>query len=309
VILDFATHSGADWQHGVSADFFDPRFEQTARQIAGEVCQPRRFDHELLGYFSDNELRWGHDWRGKETMLDMYLRLPAGAAGRTHALEFLREKYAGDIHRLNDAWGVNAQEFEKITMAGATDAYRADAAEFLERVATRYFEVSESAIREADPNHLYLGARFAGLPPDAVLRGARKADVVSINVYEFDPCPVIQQVFKVTSRPVMVGEFAFRAQNSGLPNTQGAGPKVPDQAARAKAYADYVTRLESLPQAVGYHWFEWVDEPKEGRFDGENSNYGLVDIQDRPYGEFVDAVKRANLEAVEAHKKAVGIRQ
>ena len=306
VILDFAARSGADWQHGVPADFFDSRFEHAAHQIAGEICQPRRFDHQLLGYFSDNELRWGNDWRGKETMLDMYLGLSREAAGRANALAFLREKYSGDIHRLNQAWGVNASEFDKITMAGSTDAYRADAAEFLERVATRYFEVSERAIHEADPNHLYLGARFAGQPPEAALRGARKADVVSINVYDFDPCPVVQQVFKVTGRPVLIGEFAFRAQNSGLPNTQGAGPRVPDQAARAKAYADYVTRLESLPQAIGYHWFEWVDEPKEGRFDGENSNYGLVDIQDRPYGEFVEAVKKANVDAVEAHKKAVG---
>jgi agarase len=175
----------------------------------------------------------------------------------------------------------------------------------LENVATRYFEVCEQAIHRADPNHLYLGARFAGKPPDAVLRGARKVDVVSINVYDFDPRPVVQAVFKLTGRPVLIGEFAFRAENSGLPNTRGAGPKVADQPARAQAYADYVTRLESLPEAVGYHWFEWVDEPKEGRFDGEDSNYGLVDIQDRPYQEFVEAVRKANAAAREAHQKAV----
>jgi hypothetical protein len=34
-----------------------------------------------------------------------------------------------------------------------------------------------------------------------------------------------------------------------------------------------------LPSCVGYHWFEYRDEPKEGRGgDGENSNYGLVKI-------------------------------
>jgi len=309
VILDFATKAGANWEHGVPADFYDPRFEQTARQIAQEMCAPRQSDHELLGYFSDNELRWGQDWRGKETMLDMYLKLPAGAAGHTKAVEFLRAKYAQDIGKLNQAWGVSAADFESVAGPGKTEAYRSDAEEFLENVATRYFEVSAQAIHEADPNHLYLGARFAGQPPESVLRGARKADIVSINVYDFDPRPVIQTVFKVTGRPVMVTEFAFRAKNSGLPNTQGAGPRVPDQLARAKAYAAYVTRLESLPEAVGYHWFEWVDEPREGRFDGENSNYGLVDIQDRPYREFVQAVTKANLAALEAHQKAVGSRQ
>lgn len=305
VILDFATRAGANWQNGLPADFYDPRFEKTANAIAGEICQPRRLDHTLLGYFSDNELRWGADWRGKETMLDMYLKLPASAAGHQKAVEFLQEKYGRDIRKLNQAWGANAASFEDVQGMASTDAYRSDAAQFLENVAMRYFEVSERAIHGADPNHLYLGARFAGKPPEAVLRGARNVDVVSINVYDLDPRPVVHTVFKVTGRPVLVGEFAFRAENSGLPNTQGAGPKVPDQAARAKAYADYVTRLESLPEAVGYHWFEWVDEPKEGRFDGENSNYGLVDIHDRPFQEFVEAVKKANDAAGDAHKKAV----
>jgi agarase len=305
VILDFATRAGANWQNGIPVDVYNPRFEKTAHDIAGEICQPRRFDHSLLGYFSDNELRWGSDWRGKETMLDMYLKLPANVAGHQKAVEFLQEKYAGDIRKLDQAWGVSAAGFEEVEVAGSTDAYVSDAAEFLEKVATRYFEVSERAIHGADPNHLYLGARFAGKPPEAVLRGARHADVVSINVYEFDPRPAVHAVFKVTGRPVLVGEFAFRAENSGLPNTRGAGPRVPDQAARAKAYADYVTRLESLPEAVGYHWFEWVDEPQEGRFDGENSNYGLVDIHDRPYEEFIEGVKKANEAAWEAHKQAV----
>jgi hypothetical protein len=304
VILDIAAHAGADWQQRRPADYFDARFEKAATEIAGKVCQPRRFDHMLLGYFSDNELRWGPDWGGKETLLEMYLKLPAGAAGRLKAGEFLRERYGNDISKLNQAWEVSAASFEELPAPAATDAYKSDAAQFLEILASRYFEVCERAIHSADPNHLYLGARFAGLPPEAALHGARHADVVSINVYNFDPRPAVQAVFKATGRPIIVGEFAFRAENSGLPNTRGAGPKVPDQAARAKAYADYVTRLEGLPEAVGYHWFEWVDEPKEGRFDGENSNYGLVNIQDRPYQEFIETVKKVNAAAVEIHQRA-----
>ncbi|MGA8184747.1 MAG: hypothetical protein WB819_14025, partial [Terriglobia bacterium] len=53
--------------------------------------------------------------------------------------------------------------------------------------------------------------------------------------------------------------------------------------------------------AVGYHWFEWCDEPREGRFDGENSNYGLVNIHDQPYKQFVKAVQAANQAARSAH--------
>ena len=130
-----------------------------------------------------------------------------------------------------------------------------------------------------------------------------------MNVYGFDPRPLVEHVYKLTGKPVLVTEFAFRAQNSGLPNTKGAGPKVADQKARAKAYADYVTRLEGLPEAVGYHWFEWSDEPKEGRFDGENSNYGFVNIADEPYESFVEAAQAANKAAVETHRQSAAERR
>ncbi len=304
VILNIAEHAGANWQKRIPADYYSARFEKTATEIAQKMCRPRRSDHTLLGYFSDNELRWGPDWGSKEMLLELYLKLPAGAAGRLKASAFLRERYGNDIGKLNQAWGASATGFDTLPAPQATEAYKADATKFLELLSDRYFAVCAQAIHAADPNHLYLGARFAGLPPDPALRGARHADVVSINVYAFDPRPAIETVFKATGRPIMVTEFAFRAEDSGLPNTQGAGPKVPNQAARAKAYTDYVTRLESLPQAVGYHWFEWVDEPKQGRFDGENSNYGLVNIKDQPYHEFVEAVKKANAAALEAHRRA-----
>jgi len=304
VILDIAESAGADWQHGKPVDVYDPKFETSAREITQKMCAPRAPDRYLIGYFSDNELRWGPDWRGKETMLEMYLKLSAAAPGRQAAIEFLRERYGGEIANLNAAWKISASDFEGALPITPTEAFKADADEFLSRVAMRYFEVCLRAIKSADPNHLYLGARFAGGVPDAVIRAAKVLDVVSVNIYDFDPRPMARKVIALTGRPIMETEFSFRGQDAGLPNTRGAGPRVPDQRARALAFTDYVTRLLSLPEAVGYHWFQWSDQPKEGRFDGENSNYGLVDINDKPYGEFVEVVRSTNLAAVEVHKKA-----
>ncbi len=71
IILDIAERAGADWQHGRPADVFDPQFEDAARKIGQEQCAARAKSRFLVGYFSDNELRWGLDWRGKETMLTM----------------------------------------------------------------------------------------------------------------------------------------------------------------------------------------------------------------------------------------------
>jgi len=303
IILDIAARSGADWLKGVPVDVYSARFEDTARQIAEHECAPRSKDPQLIGYFSDNELRWGPDWRGKQNMLAMYLNLPADAPGRQHAIDFLKKRYSEQIGKLDRAWGVHASTFEDVPSGAQTEAFREDNAVFLEMVARRYFEVCAKAIHAADPNHLYLGAKFAGTPPDPVLRASHLTDVVSVDIYRFDPRPEVEHIYKLAQRPVLVAEFAFRAQDSGLPNTQGAGPKVPNQAARAAAYSNYVKWLESLPEAVGYHWFEWCDEPKQGRFDGENSNYGLVNIHDQPYTQFVKAVAKANEAAIRIHRE------
>lgn len=303
VILDIAARSGANWLKGIPVDVYSPNFEATAQKIAEKECAPRVKDPYLLGYFSDNELRWGPDWRSKQNMLTMYLSLPSTAPGRQHAIEFLKKKYSDRIQQLNQAWGVRATSFGGVPSEATTQAFQADNAEFLSMVARHYFEVCAHAIHAADPNHLYLGAKFAGMPPDPVLLASQTSDVVSVDVYSFDPRPIVEHIYKLSHRPILVAEFAFRAENSGLPNTQGAGPKVPDQAARASAYKNFVTQLESLPEAVGYQWFEWCDEPSEGRFDGENSNYGLVNIEDQPYSQFVTEVKAANREASSVHGK------
>ncbi len=303
VLLNIAARSGANWRKGIPADVYTPRFETTARRIAEEDCAPRAHDPYLVGYFSDNELRWGPDWRGKQNMLTMYLNLGAHSPGRQHAVEFLRKRYSGHIQRLNQAWGVRAASFADVPSASTTPAFQTDNLVFLGMVARRYFRVCARAIHAADSNHLYLGAKFAGSPPDSVLRAFRAADVISVDTYSFDPRPTVEHIYKVSRRPILVAEFAFRAEDSGLPNTRGAGPKVPNQGARARAYKDFVTRLESLPQAVGFQWFEWCDEPKQGRFDGENSNYGLVNIKDQPYTRFLTGVTAANREAISVHRK------
>jgi agarase len=301
VMLDFAEQAGARWS-GRAADVFDPRFEATARAIADREAAPRASDPMLIGYFSDNELWWGGDWRNGRSILAAYLSLPAAAPGRGQAARFLRTRY-GTVGRLNAAWHTAVPDFDR-ARPGSGAAYQADAAAFLAMVALRYFAVSARAIHAADPHHLYLGARFMGLPPLAVLRAARLADAVSINLYVRDPRPQVTAAYAATGRPVLVTEFSFRSLDSGLPNTVGAGPWVFTQRNRAEAYIDYVSRLEAMPAVIGYHWFRWADEPAQGRSDGENSNYGLVDMGDQAYAELVGAAAAANRAAAGMHAGA-----
>jgi regulation of enolase protein 1 (concanavalin A-like superfamily) len=86
-----------------------------------------------------------------------------------------------------------------------------------------------------------------------------------------------------------------------LPNSKGAGPRVANQRERADAFEDYVRRLLQEPGVVGYHWFQHNDQPKEGRFDGEDSNYGVVDGKDEVYVELTQRMAEVNRRAEEWH--------
>ena len=99
---------------------------------------------------------------------------------------------------------------------------------------------------------------------------------------------VMEEIYRVTERPIIVGEFHF-----GVPG-RGLAPglvQVRDQAERGVAYRYYVEQAASFPAFIGSSWFQWVDQPSTGRMDGENYNIGLVDVTDRPYPELIEAMK------------------
>jgi len=106
----------------------------------------------------------------------------------------------------------------------------------------------------------------------------------------------------VLGRPMIIGEFTFRAADAGLPNSKGAGPRVATQAERADAFERYVRLLLEEPGVVGYHWFQHSDQPKEGRFDGEDSNYGVVTGQDEVYTELTRRMTEVNRQAETWHR-------
>jgi len=110
--------------------------------------------------------------------------------------------------------------------------------------------------------------------------------------------------YAATGKPCLIGEFSFRGADSGLPNTNGAGPLVASQGERATCFRHYVTAAVRKPALVGYHWFEHADQPAEGRFDGENSNFGTVTIGDDVYEELTQTMSAINAEAEDHHAAA-----
>jgi hypothetical protein len=123
--------------------------------------------------------------------------------------------------------------------------------------------------------------------------------VVSLNNYAMAPDKkLLQRLHQATGKPLLLGEFHMGAPEGGM-HTGLVGVK--NQAARGQAYAHYMEQAASIPYCVGAHWFQYVDQPVLGRFDGENYNIGFVDVTDRPYPALSAAAQACNLRLKEIH--------
>jgi hypothetical protein len=301
-----------DWVNGAYPDYFsDDFYDRVDSEVASHVV-PNVEDHNLIGYFTDNELRWGIDWRGFDDMFAGYFAFPSNAPGKIALVEWVEDRYAGDVAAFNAVWDMGITAFADLysttTIAAVTfdDDMAADREAFAGYVAEHYFATVHDAIRAVDTNHLILGCRFVSwVTPVQVAEAATAyVDVVSINHYL--PYPVfidlitwvaprvgimqttdmLADYYDLIGKPIVISEFSVRGMDSGLPNTWPPNfffETVWTQEERSDWFFDYATTAINTGYIVGYHWFAYMDEPKEGRFDGENSNFGLVDNWDEPW--------------------------
>lgn len=290
--------------HGIPStafpDVFHPDFPDWCRRRAAEVCGPLRNDCDLVGYFLDNELCW---WglRGDPPtgLFETVSLMPETSPARKALDAFVASR--GDC-----------RDFE---------TKRA----FLRLCAKRYFEITTAAVRAADPNHLILGCRFANLDGGADLcvweEAGRACDIVSFNCYAWADLdrhalffnglagsPRIRKMwddaYRAAGKPLLVTEWSFPALDAGLPCTNGAGQRLRTQAERAEASDLFARSLLASPYMVGYVYFMWLDQPKEGitRAFPENSNYGLLSGSGEPHREVIEALKTVQLKARQAHR-------
>lgn len=273
--------SGVDWQVGDIPDYFSDEFAARCRDVAAKTVAPRKEDQNLIGWFLDNELRWGWDWRSPKTLLEDYLAMPDDTPGRKIA-----------------------------------EGYRGDPEGFLKAVASQYFFTTTTAVRDADPNHLILGIRSISVMthPQVPQAAGPWVDVYSVNNYEFlpelyesidaagqdftDETDWLVHYYEITGRPILITEYSMRSAEADVPSTWPVFyPVYETQADRAKAWEAYTRNCFAKPYIIGQHWFQWVDEPAGGRFDGENSNFGLVDGDDNEYTTLVETMTTVNAEA------------
>ncbi|MGQ0628006.1 MAG: hypothetical protein ACT4PL_07895 [Phycisphaerales bacterium] len=288
-------------------DAFRPDFPKRAAANAVKVMANFPDRARVLGVFLDNEMPWygksGWDRTTTYTLLERALEEAPDEPARVAALAYLQSRHAS-APAFAAAAGVELKDWSALTPGvlrlAQGEAIAADRAGFIALVAERYYRLGTEAVRAALPGVLILGTRFAGDVPDPVIVACGKyCDVISFNDYHGDPtapADLIARYWLLGKRPLMITEFAWRAKEnaSGNPNSAGAGAVVPTQADRAERYAKYIAACLRSPVVIGMHWFEFADQSPQGRFDGENSNYGIVSIRNEPYTTVLESMKRAH---------------
>jgi hypothetical protein len=249
-------------------DVYDPNYASEIDAAAKRQCLPLKDDPYLLGYFVGNE----PPWPGRE-------------------MDLINVILEGDDTPMKSA-------LKKYLDEGDTPERRIS---FVYDTYKKFITTVNSAIKKYDPNHLNLGLRFGGNPPDEIIKASSDIgfDVFSLNIYGYTTYKDrLERIDNITGLPIIIGEFHFGTPGRGL--APGLAQTL-NQEERGVAYRYYVENAAAHPSVVGTHWFQWWDQPSTGRYDGENYNIGFVSVTDVPYSELIEAAKATHHRIKDIH--------
>ena len=294
-------------------DIFADAFQKQIEEFAERDIIPLKEEAKLLGWFTDNELQWYAD-----TIFHFHLHGDPSSQTRHKLIKLLSDHYKGDFQALQfDFDPAQATMFTELGQRGAVHLKPGgDGFAMIDRfaflVAEQYYRVVHDAIRKHDTQHLILGDRYMSYCPPVVAKAAGPyVDVISSNFDWPDwktgqfPINYLRMLHEQSGKPVLITEWYVAAEEnrSGNRNSGVSFTIVKTQDQRAATAARRLEVLMGEPYIVGAHWFRYADEPTHGRSsDGEDFNFGLVDIHNRPYEKLVDALGRANRQAADVHE-------
>jgi hypothetical protein len=297
------------WVTDSSKRFYTPDWEVLTRQAVKSQVPPLADNHNLVGYYLDNELDWGDGFSGPGAYFDNLSNTDPNRQQVIQTIHFVWPL----LHDFNMAWDSKLTSWSQLEAwqvlpRDQADAYNRLSNAWLSHLAQDYFRVTTDLVHRYDHNHLILGVRFKGFAPEPVVAASRDyTDAQSLNYYVSDARldqEMFQMMYQRSGQPIIISEYSFHAMDgrSGDIDSVGFSAQVPDQQARADGYKLMTTRLARVPYIVGADWFQWCDEPPQGRSgDGEDVNFGIVDIHDKPYELLVNSIRETTLRLNNLH--------
>ncbi len=279
------TSGGSTTLEGSIMPVFDPAFETLADWYVYQETYGQKFNPNVYGWMSDNELP------DDDEMLDAILALEnpmstAYAYTYATAITFLK-----------------AKGIENPTVDDLTDELRR---EFKAMTYDKYYEVVVKALEKHVPNHQYLGCRL--LPENWKQEEFMRVsgywcDIISINYYgSWTPNPEMTHNWLLwAGKPFISTEwYAMAREDSGLESTSGAGFTVQTQSDRAEFYQNYSLALLEFKGCVGFDWFKmWDNDPNDlagiaNDSSNADGNKGIYSTDYKEWTTLTDAMGKVN---------------
>ncbi|MGH6969787.1 MAG: hypothetical protein ACREEN_11865, partial [Stellaceae bacterium] len=299
-------------------DPFRPDMAAIMDAEAAKLIAPYRHTAYRIGYFSDNEVGW---WDG--ALFTFYSRKPAANFTKRRLVAMLRVRYGDDWRRFTrdfvppagvDSWAELLATRQTTRLRPGGDGAAA-ISQWTGIVADRYYALAAAAIHKADPDALYFGDRLPiYYDPAAIRAEAHHVDVIATNYNVDSPegwvAPYFFDGLRTLSggKPVLISEWFYAAHQNRTGNrNNGHLMTVETQAERATGASAAARNFAAVPDILGLDWFQYYDYPLGGRQDSEDYNFGLVDINDRPYQRLVTALAAANRTLPTLHAAAAAM--
>jgi len=211
----------------------------------------------------------------------------------------LKEKYK-DVGEFNEKHGTSVESLDALDrniltklMKQDNRAFKGAVKKFNALIAEKFYQVTTSAIKKYDPNHLVLGSRFGGgAEPEVLIKTAPYTDIVSLNMYTLKPEVLLREldkIYKLTGKPLHHSEFCFLMRGRHADTDGAIYPPVDSQKARGEFYRKFANKELSIPYLTGFSWYGYVDP-------NVRMNFGLIDINDVVYQEAVSVIIETNRE-------------
>ncbi len=346
------------WSHDRTPDVFDPWWREQVKNATLTYATPLKNDPMLLGYYTDNEMKWGPDIDDDRTILEVYMAAENSTPGKQELIRFLRDDiYKNNTTLFNNVWNMsitNFSDLENYKEFGIKDAWRLrsslnfeknqlldiypkyrenaslmkqaeiDVRNFSRYVAKTYFNITNTYLKTADPNHLNIGTRFHlfGVPIEVLEECGKHVDVISINYYRsniniYDPanCYIslkfgcvpldnwMQRYYEKTNRPLFIGEWNMKLKDRVFPlyTEDDSFSSGRTQKNRADNFEWYAQNCLERSYMIGNSWFVFRDT---GFGFGHGGYKGIVDLFDNRDEVLINRMQKVYTNSIEIHEKS-----
>jgi hypothetical protein len=269
-------------------DVFDEAALKAVSQHVIGQCRRIAEDAWVIGIAGPDLPKWG------VSRIHPYRIAKPDSPGRRRYHAFLREKYAGDITKLNAAYESHFPSFEaleskpRLNLKTISREAKSDDAAFAALIAETLFSTVRSACKAGAPNHLFLGERtYLRSIPDPVLEVmGRHVDVFCTQALILSPQrPPEWQMFQragydheyaLVKKPIIIVDWA--APFSLGASFESEKGMIHDEAKASEMAAKFVTDAFEPPYMIGLFICQVIGtHPNDKWFDGKAKRTYLRD--------------------------------